>query len=200
MKGNNYNKKEDNLAAIGIGAMIVFIALVLVAAVASAVIIQTGEKLQQNAQQTGSDTQREIGGKITIVNVVVASTDNFRLYFESSPGSDVLDETGINWQITCQNANGANAGYQYLTGTFAAAAHVSDGTALGATENIDPGVSYYLTIDAEDGGGAQCHPDNAAGNGLDVNGEATLWIHVNGGGSTYESLYISDLSPGAAVI
>lgn len=200
MKENKYYAKEDNLGAIGIGAMIVFIALVLVAAVASAVIIQTGEKLQQNAQQTGSDTQREIGGKITIVNVVVQSSANYRLYFESSPGSDVLDEDEINWQITCQNANGNTAGYQYITGDFANTAFVSDGTALAADEDIDPGVSYYLPINADGAAGAECHPGTAAQFGLGVNGESTMWIHVNGGGSTYESLYISDLTPGAAVI
>ncbi|MDP6326478.1 MAG: hypothetical protein QGI36_05255, partial [Candidatus Thalassarchaeaceae archaeon] len=68
---NNENVQKDDIAAIGIGAMIVFIALILVAAVASAVIIQTGEKLQQNAQQTGSDTEQEISGKISVNAVFV---------------------------------------------------------------------------------------------------------------------------------
>ena len=46
--------------------MIVFISLILVAAVASAVIVQTAEKLQQNAQRTGDDTSDELSGKLTI--------------------------------------------------------------------------------------------------------------------------------------
>ena len=64
MKTNK--ESNDNLAAIGIGAMIVFIALILVAAVAAAVIIQTAEKLQQNAQTTGDDTADNMAGKIFI--------------------------------------------------------------------------------------------------------------------------------------
>jgi uncharacterized membrane protein len=39
MKNEMKNENRDNVAAIGIGAMIVFIALILVAAVAAAVII-----------------------------------------------------------------------------------------------------------------------------------------------------------------
>ena len=72
MKRNEMkNENSDNLAAMGIGAMIVFIALILVAAVASAVIIQTAEKLQQNAQATGDQTQDQWHQKLCIINVIV---------------------------------------------------------------------------------------------------------------------------------
>ena len=70
MKFNNDTQEQDNWAAIGIGAMIVFISLILVAAVASAVIIQTAEKLQQNAQRTGDDTSDELSGKLTILSLI----------------------------------------------------------------------------------------------------------------------------------
>ena len=42
----------NDKAAIGIGAMIIFIALILVAAVASTIIIKTAEELQQRAEKT----------------------------------------------------------------------------------------------------------------------------------------------------
>ncbi len=197
---NEENITNDNLGSIGIGAMIVFIALILVAAVASAVIIQTGEKLQQNAQQTGSDTQREISGKVTLNSVIVKDANTFRVYFESSPGSDVLDEDQIEWQMSCTNPNGLTTGYQYLFGDFSATVHAASGAALGAAEDIDSGSSYIIDLTVDGGSGAQCQADIAANNGLGLNSEVTLWIHVNGGGSTYETLYISDLTPGSLVI
>ena len=67
----NTNEKSDTLAAIGIGAMIVFIALILVAAVAAAVIIQTAEKLQQNAQNTGAETTNMLSSKVMVLSVMV---------------------------------------------------------------------------------------------------------------------------------
>ena len=113
MKNNKNMNESDDLASIGIGAMIVFIALILVAAVASAVIIQTGEKLQQNAQQTGSDTQEEIGGKISIITVWVgeqadcdtdadgAADACITLVYELAAGSEPMDENDVVWSISC---------------------------------------------------------------------------------------------------
>ena len=223
MKKQLKNEEKDTLAAIGIGAMIVFIALILVAAVASAVIIQTGEKLQQNAQQTGDDTQREIGGKITINSAYIKDADEMRLYFESAPGSGTLTTADIAWQVACTNLdtdgdgvesnNAPNDGYQFTAGpfgdgnaadpsavgdTFTMASPDSDGQTPGnAQATIAPGSAYVIDIDvnAAGGAGADCTFTEVG-----INGEITLWIHVEGGGSTYETILISDTAPGSLLI
>ena len=66
--------RRDESGSIGIGAMIVFIALILVAAVASTIIIKTAEELQQNAEQTSSDTRQQISGKVALVDVIIEET------------------------------------------------------------------------------------------------------------------------------
>ena len=195
MKRNN-ELKEDEIGSIGIGAMIVFIALILVAAVASAVIIQTGEKLQQNAQQTGSDTQQEISGKISVNSIFVFDdADSYLLYFETAPGSEILDEATTDFQMTCEDTNGD---YQYVSGSFAAATDVDDVGGAAVANNLEPGGTYALVMDANTGVGA--NQNDCSATSVGINSEVTLWIHVEGGGSTYETLYISDTTRGSLVI
>ena len=194
----NKDFENDEIGSIGIGAMIVFIALILVAAVASAVIIQTGEKLQQNAQQTGSDTQQEISGKITVNSVFVYDPDaSFLLYFETAPGSEILDEETTDFQLTCEDDAGNE--YQYVSGDFTDATDVDDvdGNAVG-NDDLRPGINYALVMTATVGAGATLNDCSATNVG--INSEITLWIHVEGGGSTYETLYISDTTRGSLVI
>jgi len=187
-KQNNENISNDDIAAIGIGAMIVFIALILVAAVASAVIIQTGEKLQQNAQQTGADTQQEISGKITVNGVFVYDdAASYLVYFETAPGSGILDESTIDYQLTCETTGGA---YQYVSGTFGAATEFDGGL---LANNLEPGVSYALIMNA-------APADDCSATSVGINSMVTLWIHVESGGSTYESLSITDTTRGSSVV
>ncbi len=61
---------REETASIGIGTLIVFIALVLVAAVAASVIIQTSENLQNRAYAVGKQTIREVSSGVQIVDQI----------------------------------------------------------------------------------------------------------------------------------
>ena len=191
MKTNTHadSMKEDKIAAIGIGAMIVFIALILVAAVAAAVIIQTAEKLQQNAQTAGDDTADEMSGKIMINTAYVgtgsatANTDEYHLVVHLAPGSDPTPATGISFQVFCANG--------IVEGTLATTdVHVME-TELDITGNLLVGVGYIVYIDADDAV-TDCGPDAVT--------TSQLYLHVLNGGTTYETLTVDDTSPGALVV
>ena len=191
---NENNENNDNVAAIGIGAMIVFIALILVAAVASAVIIQTAEKLQQNAQATGDDTTDEMSGKVTIMNVFVDSTDKYMVYFRLSAGSDATIDTDMLWQVSCDDGAGA---MQYIAGDFNDGTITRlDGAALATANTAAAGVGYRIDIDAVGITGDDCGPSSAFTSGV----KSTLYIHVVGGGTTYDVLKVNDATLGAVVV
>ena len=61
--------KEDEEASIGIGTLIVFIALILVAAIAASIITQTAETLQQRAYSVGKQTIREVSSGMKIIDM-----------------------------------------------------------------------------------------------------------------------------------
>lgn len=78
---------------MGIGTLILFIAFILVAAVAAAVLVSTTQSLQSKALATGKATQAEIGTSMTAVEVYAESgTDQSVDYFyetiKLSSGSD----------------------------------------------------------------------------------------------------------------
>ncbi len=60
---------DDIKAAIGIGAMIVFIAMVLIAGIAASVFVQTANKLEITGMESGSQTSEEVSSGIRIIDI-----------------------------------------------------------------------------------------------------------------------------------
>lgn len=81
--------------SIGIGAMIVFIAMVLVAGIAASVLIQTSSKLQRQAMTTGQETTGEVatGLKVYAVEGHVSGTTIDKMVVIVTPraGSSPID-------------------------------------------------------------------------------------------------------------
>jgi flagellin FlaB len=61
--------REKDVGSTGIGAMIVFIAVVLVAGIAASVFIQTSTKLESQAMTTGYKTIKEVSSGLAVFDV-----------------------------------------------------------------------------------------------------------------------------------
>ncbi|MGM5485350.1 MAG: archaellin/type IV pilin N-terminal domain-containing protein [Nanobdellota archaeon] len=80
-------------AEMGIGTLIIFIAMILVAAIAAGVLIQTASSLQNKALLTGKRSQDQISTSLRPMvlyaeNGTNAQVDTFYLKVKLAPGSD----------------------------------------------------------------------------------------------------------------
>ncbi len=66
---------RNRKAQVGIGTLIIFIAMILVAAVAAGVLLKTSGGLQQKATVTGEQATKEVSTNIKVTNVVGYSND-----------------------------------------------------------------------------------------------------------------------------
>ncbi len=102
------NNSENDRGQVGIGTLIVFIAMVLVAAIAAGVLINTAGDLQSQASDTGTETQQAVANQIEVVHAYADNRDDedfeeLNLVVKKSAGSDVIDMTSLTVQYTSES-------------------------------------------------------------------------------------------------
>ena len=165
-EGENMNKQKNKIlindtADVGIGTLIIFIAMVLVAAVAAAVLIQTSGILQQKAQQTGKEAATEVTSNINIVSIIgnlnsSASPkvlENFSIAVQLSAGGQNIDfQSVVMKYIDNQTSDTMNYNASTIANITTSMFNYTEQRSVG-TENkvLSPGEIGIITIKPTNG-------------------------------------------------
>jgi len=164
------NMKSEDRGQVGIGTLIVFIAMVLVAAIAAGVLINTAGLLQTQAEATGEETQQQVSDRIQIQSATGLVDDDdineVTVSVTKSPGADDIDLEEVTYEfvtddgvITGVVGEGDQSDIDFITRDtddevitdrsdryeliFEAGAEPDEG--LG-DENLEPGENVQLTL------------------------------------------------------
>jgi len=187
----------DDRGQVGIGTLIIFIALVLVAAVAAGVLIDTSGELESRASDTGDDAQAQVSNQIDVVSATGVDTngddgvEEIELVVKKSPGSDPIDLSGA----TIQYQSGSSV--ETLTYASGGASDTAFTTTSieGDSETVldDNGERVKITIDAKAIEGGTTSDDLSEGSNVQ------LEIVDQSGASTVYGVNIPDVLTGSYV-
>jgi archaellin len=154
--------------------------MVLVAAIAAGVLVNTAGFLQESAEQTGQQAQSEVSDRLDVVNAytVVSSSQatDINITVRRASGSDNINLTAA----TIQWISDDNQAQTTLTDDSVSLYAADDtSTALSGAVVINNSSKYVVQIDLTGGGGTDFN-----GAELDAGDEGTLIITTASGATT----------------
>lgn len=100
--------KYNDFASIGIGGLIIFIAIVLIAGVAASVLVQTSTTLESQASSTGSETTSEVSTGLSVFSIegyaeTGADISKLAIMIRPFAGSEEIDLSHSHLELSDKN-------------------------------------------------------------------------------------------------
>jgi flagellin FlaB len=101
MFGTNDDRRDRDRGQVGIGTLIVFIAMVLVAAIAAGVLINTAGFLQSKSEAAGQQSGDQVTNRLEVTSATGAvdqsinEVTHVNLTVKQAPGADNVDLTNV---------------------------------------------------------------------------------------------------------
>ena len=203
--------ERDELAQVGIGAMIVFIGALLAVTSSAYVMIQGLERIGQTTQETVSVATKEAHTQIIFVGGWVDDHyDDYLFMIEyQSLGAEVVT-LEIGYVLWCEVDDNIYRRYGYLGDELASAPDrvtiwaVGDDPVDGIPETLESGKRYFVIADGGRGGGSAgdgglpsdaCGPEFIHEEGI----KAYYSIYLPNGGHTTQELRVNTYAVGESV-